>query len=69
MAAFYDPTDPIHMTPEQRVSELAALLAEGILRLRQRAALTSNPAINPPPESPDSGLDACPPTSLHGHHG
>ena len=69
MAAVYDPSDPLNMTPEARVAELAALLAEGVLRLRQRSALTSNPTINPPPESPICGLDVCPGTSLHGHHG
>ena len=29
MAAVYDPTDPIHLSPEQRLDELAALLATG----------------------------------------
>ena len=29
----FDPTDPRHLTPEQRLDELAALLASGVRRL------------------------------------
>ena len=34
-----DPTDPAYMTPEERVRELAAILAAGVLRLHRRAAI------------------------------
>jgi hypothetical protein len=45
--------DPALLTAEQRLSEVAAILAAGILRLRARAAL---PATEPGPEIPvDSG--------------
>ena len=52
MAARYDPTDPRHLTPEQRLNELAALLAKGI---RHRLALRASPitAAPPPPEQID----------------
>jgi hypothetical protein len=36
-----DPTDPANMTPEARLTEVAVILAEGILRLRRRAAILS----------------------------
>lgn len=70
MATRDDPTDPAKMTPEQRVEEVAAILAAGVLRLRARAAL-------PPPAAPSeipsdsgrNGLDDAPETRLHGPHG
>jgi len=37
-----EPTDPMQMTPEERVRELAAILAAGVLRLHRRAAITPN---------------------------
>jgi hypothetical protein len=33
MAVPSDPTDPIHLTPDQRLDEVAALLAMGVRRL------------------------------------
>jgi hypothetical protein len=70
MAFCDDPTDPASLTPEQRVEEIAAILAAGLLRLRRRAAV---PAASPPPEIPaDSArnrLDDSPETRLHGHRG
>ena len=33
MAAPFDPTDPQHLTPEQRLDELTALLATGVRRV------------------------------------
>jgi hypothetical protein len=70
MAFCDDPTDPAHMTPEQRVEEIAAILAAGLLRLRQRVAV---PAPCPPSEiSADSAqncLDDSSETRLHGHRG
>ena len=35
MAFANDPTDPANMTPEERVAEVAAILADGVLRLRR----------------------------------
>ncbi len=31
-----DPTDPAHTTPQQRLGEVAAVLAAGVLRMRER---------------------------------
>jgi hypothetical protein len=68
-----DPTDPANMTPEERVAEVAAILAEGVLRLRRRAAVPVVPGdVSPagnPLESGQNGLDEYAGTSPHGHRG
>ena len=70
MAFCDDPTDPAHMTPEQRVEEIASILAAGVCRLRQRAAvLTSCPTLEIPADSARNCLDDSPETRLHGHRG
>ncbi len=70
MAFVNDPTDPANMSAEERVAEVAAILAEGVLRLRRRAAVPGNvPANNIPLESGQIGLDAGAETRLHGHRG
>lgn len=56
MAVTVDPTDPRHLTAEQRLDELAAILATGV-----RRAL----ALRPPPKSAPTGLDVSPETSVH----
>jgi hypothetical protein len=59
MADAFDPTDPRHLTPEQRLDELTAILATGVRRaLSLRAAGT-------PPESEQIRLDVSPQTSVH----
>jgi hypothetical protein len=69
MAAAFDPTDPRHLTPEQRLDELTALLAKGtrrVLALRAEAAIT--PATGPgpaPPESAQNPLDVSGQMRLH----
>jgi hypothetical protein len=46
------PDDPSSLTPDERRSEVASILAAGILRLRARAAI---PGDDPPAEiSPES---------------
>jgi hypothetical protein len=42
MAVRHDPTDPSHLTPDQRLDELAAILAAGVRRLLKVRA--SSPA-------------------------
>jgi len=42
--------DPTQLTPDERFREVAAILADGLLRLRDRAALAANPETSPPPE-------------------
>jgi hypothetical protein len=56
MAVTFDPADPRRFTREQRLDELAAILAAGV-----RRAL----ALGPPPESTPNGLDVSPETSVH----
>ena len=36
-----DPTDPANMTPEERLTEVATILAAGVLRLRRAAGRDS----------------------------
>jgi hypothetical protein len=47
MAVPFDPTDPRHLTPEQRLDEPAALLANGL-----RRASSARPAPAPVPAVP-----------------
>ena len=35
MAVPFDPTDPAYLTPDQRLDELAAILAAGVRRARE----------------------------------
>lgn len=35
--------DPVALTPQERLLEVATIFADGILRLRARAALPANP--------------------------
>ncbi len=66
MAETFDPTDPDSMTPEHRLAEIAQILAAGVLRLHQRAAL---PASDIPPDSAPNRLADGGETRLHGHRG
>ena len=70
MASFNDPTDPRNMTPEERLAEVAAILAAGVLRLHRRAAIPATP--DAPINSEDSaqkGLDSRGETRLSGPRG
>jgi len=44
--------DPARLTPEERLREVATILAGGLLRLRDRAALPNPTAPHPAPEIP-----------------
>jgi hypothetical protein len=35
----FDPSDPEQLRPEQRLAEIAAILAAGVIRMRQRGAV------------------------------
>ena len=59
MADAFDPTDPRHLTPEQRLDELAAILGTGV---RRALALRRSPT---PLESERNRLDVSPQTSVH----
>ncbi len=63
-----DPTNPANMSAEERVAEIATILAAGVLRLRRQAAVPA--AISPPSLLSDSGrnsLEECGEESLNGH--
>jgi hypothetical protein len=50
--------DPARMTPDERLREIAAILAAGILRLRSRAALPADSGQHSGPENlPETGPD------------
>jgi hypothetical protein len=73
MAVPFDPADPRHLTREQRLDEVAAILATGVRRwLSIRAAATA-PVAAPaarieqiPAESCQIPLEVSPGTRLHG---
>jgi hypothetical protein len=73
MAFANDPTDPVNMTPEERLTEVAAIFAEGVLRLRHRGAIPDPKlAVIHPVESVESaanGLEVPSETRLHGQRG
>ena len=83
MAFAHDPTNPANMSPEERVAEIAAILAEGELRLRAQAAVAAIPgdpalpaavpagaaAPEIPPESGRNCLEAGAEKRLHEHRG
>lgn len=53
----YDPTDPDHMSADDRRAEVAAILAAGVLRLRRRS-FVDHPAVpKSPPDSTPNRLD------------
>ena len=63
MATPFDPTHPDLLTPEQRLDELAALLATGARRLaRLRETVRQIP-----PQSEPNPLDVPRPQSVYGH--
>lgn len=49
--------DPAAMTADERLREVAAILAAGILRLRSRAALPDPGQLSGPKNPPKSGQD------------
>jgi len=51
-------TDPTSMTADERLREVAAILAADLLRLRARSALPTDPGQVPGPENPsETGPD------------
>lgn len=63
--------DPSHLTPDERRSEVASILAAGVLRLRARAALpeAACPDLPPDEETRGSCLEVLDETVLSVHHG
>ena len=66
MAVPFDPTDPSYLTPDQRLDELAALLAAGVRRTR---ALRPPSLPQIPAESLRNGLDTSAEQSVYGPRG
>jgi hypothetical protein len=62
MAVPHDPTDPAHLTEDQRLDEIAAILATGVRRLLAQRA--SHP-VSLLPESDRNGLDVSANLSVH----
>ena len=60
---------PSELTPDQRRRELAALLARGLRRLRDRAALVGDPTSANPSEASFSTLEGVADKSLTVHAG
>jgi hypothetical protein len=70
MAFANDPTDLVNMTPEERLAEIAAIFAEGVLRLRRRGAVPG-PKLTvihrvESEQSAANGLEVPSETRLHG---
>ena len=62
MASPHDPTDPVHLTPDQRADALAAILALGVRRLLDHRA--ANP-VSLPRESSRNALELSGRLSVH----
>ena len=60
---------PSELTPDQRRRELAAILARGLRRLRDRAALPGEPTSAIPSDASETTLEAVPDKSLTVHAG
>ena len=61
--------DAALLTPDERLREVASILATGVLRLRQRAALPTVDAQKKPSELPTAGLEVHAETVLSVHTG
>jgi hypothetical protein len=57
------------LTPDERLREVASILAAGVLRLRQRAALPTDDARKRPLDLPAAGLEVSNETVLSVHTG
>jgi hypothetical protein len=49
--------DPTRLSPDERFREVAAILASGVRRLRERAALATEVDKKNLPKSPPAGLE------------
>lgn len=61
--------DAALLTPDERLREVGSILAAGVLRLRQRAALPTDDARKKPAELPAAGLEVPDETVLSVHTG
>lgn len=65
----HDCADVARLAPDERLREVASILAAGVLRLRQRAALPTHDAQKKSPESSAAGLEVPDETVLSVHTG
>jgi len=52
------------LSPDQRLGEIAAIFAVGLVRLDQRAALPAKQPLENPPKKPPEGLEFSDPARL-----
>jgi hypothetical protein len=64
-----DCAETARLTPDERLREVATILAAGVLRLRQRAALPTDDAQKKPAELSAAGLEVPEETVLSVHTG
>lgn len=64
-----DCAETARLTPDERLREVATILAAGVLRLRQRAALPTDDAQKKPSELSAAGLEVPGETVLSVHTG
>ena len=62
-------SDAARLTPDERLREVASILAIGVLRLRQRASLPTDDAQKKSSELPAAGLEVSDETVLSVHTG
>jgi len=65
----HDSADAAPITPDERLREVASILAAGVLRLRQRVALPTDDAQKNLAEMPVAGLEVPDETVLSVHTG
>lgn len=63
--AVFDPTDPRHLSPDQRLDQVAAILATGLRRALAVRVASGILVQQIPPESEQNGLDVPPQKSVH----
>jgi hypothetical protein len=64
-----DCAETARLTPDERLCEVSTILAAGVLRLRQRAALPTDDAHKQPAELSAAGLEVPDETVLSVHTG
>lgn len=52
-----DPTHPDRLQPEQRLTEVARILAAGVMRMREHQNQAATSTLRIPPESGDTRLE------------
>lgn len=53
----FDPEDALELSPEARLREIAAILAAGLIRLHERAAVPTDPVAGESQQFVQKGLE------------